>query len=169
MLPIKGKVIELNDTGFVLDDGSRIETKNSEQQDLAVGEEVSFIGIPLESGNILAAAISVNRSGQWIRVEDNLPSSISKVINKSEDIETNNRLDPFQSANSIPVSVHHSKGGTSIQTLERFSDGTQHLIVADAFPRRPPPRKSKVLLIAVVCCVTALLALIGAILFRFIF
>lgn len=169
MLPIKGKLIELNEIGFVLDDGSRIETKNNEQLDLAVGEEVSFIGIPLEGGNILAAAISVYRSGQWVRVENNLPSSISRFINKSEDIEANNRLDTFQSINSVSVSVDHSKnGGTSIRHFEQLADGTQRLIVADAFPRQPPPeQKSRVLLIVVVSCVIGLLTLIGAILFRF--
>ena len=94
-------------------------------------------------------------------------SSATEVTKKSEDVETQTPADPFQSVNSIPVSVVHSKGGgTSIQHFERLDDGTRRLMyVADAFPRR---RKINLFVLVEVSCLLALLALIGAIVYWFI-
>lgn len=165
---IKGKVIEITQRGFKIDSGSQIGTwTKGLKLDLAVGEEVSITGIPTEGGNVfLASTISVYRSGQWIEVEDKPRSSATEVTNKSEDVETQTPADPFQSVNSIPVSVVHSKGGgTSIQHFERLDDGTRRLMyVADAFPRR---RKINLFVLVEVSCLLALLALIGAIVYWF--
>lgn len=168
MLSTKGKVIELNEKGFVIENGSRIETKNSGMElDLAVGEEVSITGISLVSGSIFPATISVYRSGQQIKVEDKPRSLADKFTNKGRESESGMRSNPFESINSIPVSVDHSKsGGTSIRTFERFSDGSRGIIVADVFPRQPKP---KVFLIKVVFCISVLSVLIAVMVFWLIY